>query len=63
MLVIDPPSGWKYGFPKPYDNPNKIEANLWLALNGYPLDEVRYWVEARGGVPCRFWEHRDATDV
>lgn len=34
---VDPPSGWKYGFPKVYDpvtdNPNVVE---WIIDSGYP---------------------------
>jgi hypothetical protein len=52
--MIDPPSGWKYGFPKklPKDV-EPIDANKWLVENGYPQEEIdkygdfffcRYWV-------------------
>ena len=49
--IIDPPSGWKYGFPKVI--PDEIE-NLeeWLFGEGYPFDLIpnalkysRYWEE------------------
>lgn len=38
-IIIDPPSGWKYGFPRviPYwvkDVP------AWLVENGYPQSEI-----------------------
>lgn len=36
-LWVDPPSGWKFGFPKLYDrstdNPDVVE---WIVANGYP---------------------------
>ena len=36
VLMVDPPSGWKYGFPKPA--PTKVEnLRVWLEENGYPL--------------------------
>jgi len=36
---IDPPSGWKYGFPKEFpDNIGNIPA--WLVENGYPVEEI-----------------------
>jgi hypothetical protein len=37
--MIDPPSGWKYGFPKelPADVNNVVE---WLIENGYPKSEI-----------------------
>jgi len=54
VLMCDPPSGWKYGFPKPlpkevHKNNNTLE---WLVSEGYPQSEidacgdhfyVRYW--------------------
>ena len=59
-LFIDPPSGWKYGFPKQAPtNIKEFEAhdiNNWLIENGYPREEVEVWTN--GGkydcVPCRF---------
>jgi hypothetical protein len=37
--MIDPPSGWKYGFPK--ELPSGIENVLsWLVENGYPQAEI-----------------------
>lgn len=52
-LMMDPPSGWMYGFPKPV--PVSVigcEQSLtdWLMINGYPHDSIelalkhsRYW--------------------
>ena len=48
-MMIDPtPSGWKYGFPKPYtftpSHPNlpgeeyEREFKEWLVDEGYPVD-------------------------
>lgn len=48
---IDPPSGWKYGFPKilPAD---VTDIRRWLIDNGYPERDIelalkysRYWTE------------------
>lgn len=39
MLLYDPPSGWKYGFPKPY----KIDGRSvkeHLIADGYPEKEI-----------------------
>lgn len=50
---VDPPSGWKYGFPKKV-NEDITDINLWLIKNGYPKKEidsldnifyVRYWID------------------
>ena len=52
-MWTDPPSGWKYGFPKIWDqdkNPNFTE---WLVSEGYPKKEIdsfgnNFW--------CRHWD-------
>ena len=51
--MVDPPSGWKYGFPKPIPRNcigNDMEFRKYLTENGYPdsmLDMAskysRYW--------------------
>lgn len=47
--MVDPPEGWKYGFPKKWDGNGELED--FLRENGVPeniikLGHVRYW-EAR----------------
>ncbi len=54
--IIDPPSGWKYGFPKVYDNPDNFTMEEWLVKNGYPerefdKDGKAYWI--------RTWNEED----
>jgi hypothetical protein len=45
---VDPPRGWRYGFPKLYD-PQKDGPMLeWMIANGYP-EQL-----ARKGLPCTF---------
>lgn len=60
VTMVDPPSGWKYGFPKPY--PNKYEGNLreWLVKNGYPQSEIDYFKEH---FPVRFWEEDEDNSI
>jgi hypothetical protein len=36
---IDPPGGWRYGFPKILPNDIK-DVNSWLVQNGYPQSEI-----------------------
>lgn len=53
-LMIDPPSGWRYGFPKPV--PQKVLKNeerlvIWLIEQGYPEKEIPLAVEY-----SRYWE-------
>lgn len=52
ILMCDPPSGWKYGFPKPIPEDVK-DLKKWLVENGYPQKEIdlcgdHFWV--------RHWE-------
>ena len=52
-LIIDPPSGWKYGFPKPVPQDvlkDDERLAIWLMLQGYPEKDTplaikysRYW--------------------
>jgi len=50
-MLIDPESGWKYGFPKPapeeLDDPD-FDLHQWLWDNGYPRDKVPYYVRYIG---------------
>jgi hypothetical protein len=54
MMIIDPPSGWRYGFPKPIDikilQADNKTLETWLIENGYPeidapfaAQHSRYW--------------------
>ena len=58
VMMIDPPSGWKYGFPKPF--PNGVENTIkWLVEKGYPQSEI----DACGDhFYCRYWEE-DTADL
>lgn len=39
-IIIDPPSGWKYGFPKSIPEDRIKDAKNWLIENGYPQSEM-----------------------
>jgi hypothetical protein len=39
-IIIDPPSGWKYGFPKPYDKEENETSEEWFIRNGYPKELI-----------------------
>jgi len=52
ILYIDPPEGWKYGFPKPVPHRYRDKIEDFLLLKGYPktlidlaLKYSRYWEE------------------
>jgi hypothetical protein len=59
ILMIDPPGGWRYGFPKPVHEEfhtlgNDFDLARWLISEGYPEPDIelalkysRYW-EADG---------------
>jgi hypothetical protein len=38
--VIDPPSGWKYGFPMVYDEKTDGDIFAFLRSKGYPQAEI-----------------------
>ena len=45
---VDPPSGWRYGFPKLYDPSKDGPIREWMVANGYPK------ALADKGAPCTF---------
>lgn len=38
--MIDPPSGWQYGFPKIWDTRQEPDVIKWLVENGYPQFKI-----------------------
>jgi hypothetical protein len=59
QTIYDPPSGWRYGFPKPYNPLPGENINQTLLRDGYPQNEIDRSASMWGGnsdVPCRFWE-------
>jgi len=38
-IWVDPPAGWRYGFPKKYDTKDG-DMREWLVANGYPQEEI-----------------------
>ena len=55
LLMCDPPSGWKYGFPKPLPVDLGEDESIipWLLEQGYPQSEI----DACGKhFYCRYWE-------
>jgi hypothetical protein len=50
--IIDPPSGWQYGFPRVLDITENETLKDWLLRSGYPPSLIplaekhsRYWEE------------------
>ena len=51
-MWVDPPSGWRYGFPKVYDPDAGIpDMRVWLWTNGYPERDLDLAVKY-----LRMWE-------
>lgn len=40
-LLVDPPSGWLYGFPKSFD-PEKDDYRQMLLSSGYPEKDIEF---------------------
>ena len=53
ILMIDPPSGWRYGFPKPIPKEERHRTLAWLVENGYPQAEIDSY---KNFFFCRYWE-------
>jgi hypothetical protein len=47
---VDPPSGWRYGFPRLYDPAKDGDMTQWMIANGYPKRL------ADQGLACTFTE-------
>ncbi len=52
-MYIDPPAGWKYGFPKVYDKAVDGDCTAWMLKNGYPQKEI---VSCGDQFHVRMWE-------
>lgn len=56
-IMIDPPNGWRYGFPREYINESNLSIEDWLVANGYPAEDAAFasdWL--------RFWEVEDTDN-
>ena len=51
VRMIDPPSGWKYGFPEALPE-DVTDTRKWLVENGYPQTEIDYLGDS---FYCRHW--------
>ncbi|TCU59814.1 hypothetical protein EDF58_102502 [Novosphingobium sp. PhB57] len=54
VTMIDPPSGWRYGFPKPLLLGEGQSLQDWLIENDYPQAEIDLF--GRDNLPCRRWK-------
>ena len=59
VLMIDPPSGWKYGFPMPLPDPRPENTIAWLIEQGYPQKEIESYGDY---FYSRYWEQEIETE-
>ena len=52
MMMIDPPEGWRYGFPREFDPKEGQSVEDWFIEKGYPESLIsKGWLKW-----CRSWE-------
>jgi hypothetical protein len=51
---VDPPQGWLYGFPKPWDKKKYPDIRSWLIYNGYAAKDIDFAMQN-----LRMWEEND----
>jgi hypothetical protein len=56
-IWVDPPLGWKYGFPRIWDNEKDGSMRDWMIKCGYPQQEIDSCGEH---FYTRQWEAEDA---
>lgn len=60
-IYIDPPEGWKYGFPKSYEEGNPPRnLNKWLTDNGYPAQAI---IDYGDKFYVRTWEEEKEKSI
>ena len=46
MMWVDPPEGWRYGFPAIYDPVKDGKMRDWIVRKGYPLLTIKEYGES-----------------
>lgn len=57
-LMIDPPGGWRYGFPKQIPDSQLCRVRHWLVENGYPESEMESYGQHFN---YRMWSEDDSV--
>lgn len=57
-VLYDPPSGWRYGFPRLYQPGTKETVEQTLIRDGYPAKDAAF-----GAKHCRFIGPQEALDA
>lgn len=58
-LYVDPPEGWRYGFPKAVPKDREAEIISWMLEQGYPKALIDEWAVAH--FPIRCWREEERT--
>ena len=60
VKMINPPSGWKFGFPKaiPDDVTDGRPLRAWLVENGYPQERMDSFGDY---FHCKHWEEDETS--
>ena len=45
MIWVDPPEGWKFGFPAIYDPEKDGQMSDWIISKGYPIQIIKEYGE------------------
>jgi hypothetical protein len=53
-LWVDPPAGWRYGFPRVWDKSEHPDLERWLIDKGYPESDAEFAMRY-----LRTWEAND----
>lgn len=58
-LIVDPPEGHRYGFPKALPPDRRHDIIAWMVEQGYPRQIIDEWVEGYFPLRC-WWEPKNA---
>jgi hypothetical protein len=53
VILVDPPQGWKWGFPKPWNRETHPDCREWMIAEGYPRELAEL------NLPCTFTSTTD----
>jgi hypothetical protein len=46
LIWVDPPEGWKFGFPAIYDPDTDGQMSEWIVNKGYPIEVIKEYGES-----------------
>ena len=57
-LYVDPPEGWRYGFPKAVPKDREADIMAWIIKEGYPPEKIQ---EMGDNFVIRCWREENET--